>query len=768
MTITTLRAWLLALAGVFCIQASAVAAPSIIPWPAEVTSQPGAFKLTARTQIHTPVSDEEALRVGLQLSDLLVRAGMPRLRVVSGGPTPAGAISLARSTSDGEDYAVRVTPSQVEITAGNRSGLFYGAMTVWQLATQDSGAREPALPAMTITDSPRYAWRGLMIDSARHFQTIDELKRLIDAMAVYKLNVLHWHLTDDQGWRLEIKAYPKLTTVGAWRAPKGADAARPAPRRPQRYGGFYTQDQVRDLIAYAQARGVMIVPEIELPGHATAALTAYPQFGVTGATPTSGMSDWGVYSNLYGTDEATFTFLETILDEVVALFPSRYIHIGGDEAIKNQWQADPRVQARMKALGLENEDKLQSWFIGRISAHLAKKDRRVIGWDEILEGGADADAIIMAWRGVDRAAVAARLGHDTILTPHPQLYLDSRQSLSAHEPPGRSEISTLQGLYGFDPRLPDLTADQQRHVLGVQANAFTEHMRTAKRLETMTFPRLTAVAELGWTPKDRRDWSRYSAGLPVTLRQLDLLGVAHDDTPFEPEAVLSPSNDGLSVNLASPLDLGEIRYVLGGAAPTAASPLYAGPLTLANGTRLRARTFLNGQPLGGVRDFEISTAALATRNSAALKACGDSVPLRLEADFPAEGSRPVFTISIYKPCWIWQGADLSKGLTLRARVGQVPFNFQLAGGRRIVQFAQPQSSPYGELVVRKRTGSGALCEGETLAVVPMTQAAARKAGLSEVVGHIPPTPGVQDLCFAFNRPSQETLWAIDEVSLTPP
>ncbi|EJL22152.1 N-acetyl-beta-hexosaminidase [Caulobacter sp. AP07] len=767
MAIRILRPLLLALVGAFCLGAPAMATPTLVPWPAEVTPQAGSFHLTRRTLIHTPAGDAEARQVALQLGELLARAGKPRPRVVEGGPPPAGAISLTRSGSAGEAYAVRVAPSGVEISAGDRKGLFYGAVTVWQLATQDSRAREPALPAMTITDSPRYAWRGLMVDSARHFQTLEELKRLIDAMAAYKLNVLHWHLTDDQGWRLEIKAYPKLTTVGAWRAPKGADAARPAPRRPQRYGGFYTQDQVRDLVAYAQARNIMIVPEIELPGHATAALTAYPQFGVTGATPTSGMSDWGVYSNLYGTDEATFTFLEAILDEVSALFPSPYIHIGGDEAIKNQWQADPRVQARMKALGLENEDKLQSWFISRISAHLAAKGRRVIGWDEILEGGADADAVIMAWRGLDRATLAARLGHDTILTPQPQLYLDSRQSLSAREPPGRSELSTLRGVYSFDPRLDGLTPDQQRRILGVQANAWTEHMRTARRFETMAFPRLTAVAELGWTTQDRRDWSRYSAGLPVTLSQLGALGVAHDDTPFEPEAALSPSTGGLSVGLASPLGLGEVRYALGGAAPTASSPLYAGPLTLANGTRLRARTFLNGEPLGGVRDFEISTRAMATRGSAALKACGDSVPLRLEADFPAEGQRPVFMISIYKPCWIWPGVDLSKGLTLRAQVGQVPFNFQLAGGRRIVQFDPPKSSPYGELVVRRRTGSGALCEGETLAVAPMTEAAPRKAGLSEVVGRIPPSPGVHDLCFTFNRPSQETLWAIDAVSLTP-
>ncbi|MET3666147.1 family 20 glycosylhydrolase [Caulobacter sp. 1776] len=756
------RALILALTAATCLAAPAVGAttPALAPWPAEIAFQAGDFRLIARTRIHVPAGDGEAKAVALQLRDMLVRAGRPRLTIIEGGPVPTGAIALKRSNDAGEAYALTVTPSGVEIAAGDRKGLFYGAVTVWQLATNGS-----ALPAVTIKDAPRYAWRGFMLDSARHLQSVDEIKRLIDAMAAYKLNVLHWHLNDDQGWRLEIKAYPKLTSVGAWRAPKGADAYRPAPAKYAPYGGFYTQVQAREIVAYAAARNIMVVPEIELPGHATAAITAYPELGVTGEVPTSGMSDWGVFPNLYNVDDATFAFLETVLDEVVDIFPAPYLHIGGDEAIKNQWQASPKIQARIKELGLKNEDELQSWFINRIAAHLATKGRRIVGWDEILEGGAQQSSIIMAWRGVDRAAEAARHGHDTILTAHPQFYMDSRQSLSANEPPGRSEISTLKGLYAFDPRTEGLSEEQARHVIGVQANSFTEHQRDARRVETMAFPRLTAVAELGWTPPTRRDWSRYGNGLPVILGQLDALGVAHDSVPFEPEATLAAKPDGIGVSLASPLGLGEIRYATGGAIPTTASPLYAAPLTLKDGATLKARTFLNGQPLGAVRDFTVSTRALNTRVSAQLKFCGETVPLRLEADFPREGQRPVFMIGIYRPCWIWEGADLAKGATLTARIGQAPFNFQLAGGRRIVTFDTPKTSPYGELVVRKRETDGALCEGQTLAVIPIDAKAARKAGLSEVSAKIPATAGVKDVCLTFNRPRQEMLWALDAVTL---
>ncbi len=299
----------------------------------------------------------------------------------------------------------------------------------------------------TIEDAPRFAWRGLLLDSVRHFQSVAFIKTLIDAMAREKLNVLQWHLTDDQGWRLEIKKYPRLTLVGAWRVPAGEAAQHdidPATGKPRLYGGFYTQDQVRDLVAYAAARNITIVPEIEMPGHAQAAIVAYPWLGSVSSPPTQVSSDWGVFPYLYNTDDRTFGFLEDVLGEVIGLFPGPFVHVGGDEAVKDQWKANGAIQAKMHALGIAGEDALQSWFIARIGTFLKAHGRRLIGWDEILQGGVPADATITSWRGIDGAITAAKAGHDAVLSPAPVLYFDNRQAEGRDEPSGRGAIVSLE------------------------------------------------------------------------------------------------------------------------------------------------------------------------------------------------------------------------------------------------------------------------------------------------------------------------------------
>ncbi len=741
----------------------AAAAPNIVPYPAHMDVQDGNLALTARTVIQIPALDPDARQAATQLRDLLQRTHGLRLKIVEGDSPKAGAITFARTPTNlpAEGYALTVTPAGAIVSGSDRQGLLYGAMSLWQLSqAAPSGAL--TVPAVTIADSPRFRWRGLMVDSVRHFQPVDELKHLIDTMAIYKLNVLQWHLTDDQGWRLEITHYPRLTAIGAWRAPNGADGHGTKP-----YGGFYTQAQVRDLVAYAQTRGVSIVPEIELPGHATAALTAYPEFGTTGKVPDSGMSDWGVYSNLYSPDDTTFVFLDTVLDEVMDLFPSPYIHIGGDEAIKNQWQQSPEVQARIKALGLKDEAALQSWFVQKIGKHLSARGRHLVGWDEILDGGLAPDATVMSWRGLDGAVAATAQGHDVVLSPHPELYLDSRQSLSPDEPAGRSEMSTLRTVYDFNATPANIPPAQYSHILGLQANAFAEHMRTPKRLEEMAFPRLTALAEAAWTPQAGRDWTRYSTALPYTLAQLRQLGITYDEVPFTPTLTLSAPPQGATATLASPLAIGDIRYTLDGSAPIATSAVYGAPISTPLPSRLRTALFQGDQALGPVRTYDLSVTALNTRRSAELGTCGDSIPLRLEDDGPAKGPRALFVISIYKPCWVWTQADLSRGLTVTARIGEVPFNFQLAGGRRVVTFDTPKQSPYGELVVRLRTGTAAVCEGPTLAVLPIGRAAHQTSGLSVVSGKIPAQAGTHDLCVTFNRPGQRTLWALDQITLTP-
>jgi hexosaminidase len=424
-----------------------------------------------------------------------------------------------------EGYSLVVSPKRVLVSSHSPRGLFYGAVTLWQLA---AGTQ---IPAVAIEDAPRLRWRGLLLDSARHYQSPQFIERLIDAMALHKLNVLQWHLTDDQAWRLEIKKYPKLTEVGAWRVPAGPAAAAdidPATQRPRLYGGFYTQEQVREIVAYAAARYVTIVPEIDVPGHASAAIAAYPQLGVTGK-PSTVPADWGIYQNLFNVDESTFAFLEDVLGEVLTLFPSEYIHTGGDEAVKNQWRDSPRVQSRMRELGVKDEHALQSYFVQRMEKYLSAHGRRLIGWDEILEGGLPPNASVMSWRGIEGAITAAAADHDAVLSPAPTLYLDNRPVDWAR--PGRGPVVSLEDVYRFDPAPAALTEPQRAHILGVQANLWTEHVRTEERAEYMFFPRAAAIAEVGWSPAAQIDWQSFSARMTAQLERYQSLGIKFAQAP---------------------------------------------------------------------------------------------------------------------------------------------------------------------------------------------------------------------------------------------
>jgi hexosaminidase len=375
----------------------------------------------------------------------------------------------------------------------------------------------------------------------------------IDWMALHKLNVLSWHLTDDQAWRLEIRKYPRLTGVGAWRVPAGAAAAQdidPATGRPRLHGGFYSQAEVRRIVAHAAARHVMVVPEIDLPGHTTAAIVAYPQLASTDHPPHEVPADWGIYPNLVNVDEATFRFFEDVLDEVMALFPAPYIHAGGDEAVKDQWRASPRVQARMHALGLPDEAALQGYFARRLAYYLHEHGRTLVGWDEILAGGLPADAVVMSWRGVEGAIAAAAAGHDTVLSPDPTLYFDHRQGGSPAEPPGRGALLTLEDVYRFDP-LPGALAGDSRHVLGMQANLWTEHVRTEERAAYMSFPRAAAVAEVAWSPAREPDYADFRARMRPQLERYRALAIPHSEEVFAPERVVGAHERHMSQDLAT-------------------------------------------------------------------------------------------------------------------------------------------------------------------------------------------------------------------------
>ncbi|MBI1687076.1 family 20 glycosylhydrolase [Caulobacter hibisci] len=747
----------------FAVPVLAAEPLSLTPAPAKAERADGVFRLTAATRIHVAKGDVEARGVALQLADLLHRARGLRPMVVEGEPAAGeAAISLVRGGPDGEGYALDVAPGGVKITALKRAGLFYGAVSLWQLAVQDDSKGPVDVPAAKVEDAPRFAWRGFMLDSARHYQSVETIRTIIDGMAAHKLNTLHWHLVDDQAWRIEIKKYPKLTQVSGWRQPAGAAGRDPKTGKPVRYGGIYTQDQVRDLVAYAAARNITIVPEIEMPGHALAPLVAYPKLGLTPNPPALARHDWGIFPYLYNVEDGTFDFLNDVLDEVMDLFPSEYIHVGGDEAVKDQWKASPVIQAKIKELGVKDEHGLQSWFIQRVEKHINGRGRRLIGWDEILEGGLAPNATVMSWRGIDGAIAAASQGHDTVLSPEPTLYFDRRQSASLDEPPGRIIISSLKDVYQFDAAPDALTADQRKHILGVQANLWTEHVRTDERAQLMAFPRLVALAETAWTKEERRDWDGFTTRLPAEMARLKALGVAADTAPFEPQATLRPGQGGaIAASLSSGLAIGQLRYTTDGAEPTAASPAYGEALSLKAGTVLKARSFLGEQPLGRTRVWTATELAANTRESRQLELCGAAIPLMFEDDAPKngrDGDRAVFAIDVMNPCWIWKGADLSKPLTLTARVGQAPWNFQIGAAKDQIVVRKP-ATPDGELEVRLG------CKGERIAVIPLGKAG-RGPGLGTVSGVLPVREGVHDLCLTFTAKSLDPMPALDRVSLT--
>jgi hexosaminidase len=515
------------------VAAAADASPvSILPQPASVTMNAGSFRFA---NAGIAASDAGGRAAGERLRSLVARSGGAPLAF-----SAKGTIRFRRDPSilGPEAYRLIVTPSAVDIRAATDAGLYYGAETLWQLiASKGSAGR---IPALTIDDRPAFSWRGVMLDSARHFQPVSYVKELIDRMAIAKLNTLHWHLTDDQGWRIQIDRYPRLTSVGAWRQPAGA-AGFDAAGKPVRYGGYYTKADIRAVVANAAARHVTIVPEIDMPGHATAMVAAYPELASTPSPPAAPSHDWGILPNLLNADEPTFTFVENVLDEVMALFPGKFIHVGGDEAVKDQWKSNPAIQAKIRSLGLKDEDALQAWFTARVAAYLEKHGRRAIGWDEILYGQVPANSAVMSWHGIDGAVAAAKAGHDAVLAASPILYLDHIQSPSGDEPPGRGEIIEWRQLYAFEPAPAALTPGERQHILGLQANLWTEHVRTTEYADRMLWPRAAIVAEIGWSSA-QKDWPAFSRRLNMDMARWRKLGFRYDTVPLEPVAPLAPNS----------------------------------------------------------------------------------------------------------------------------------------------------------------------------------------------------------------------------------
>lgn len=582
----------------------------VLPAPRRVTRESGAWTPP------NPVTVSAAPRAGrdVELTALSRFAeqmaaealGRP-VRVASPTPLERAAIRLQiePSAASPESYRLTIGADGVDLSAPAGAGLFYGLQSLRQMLESSEGR---PVPAVTIEDAPRFAWRGLHLDVGRHFFPVDFVKRYIDLMARYKLNTFHWHLTEDQGWRIEILKYPRLTSVGACRretmVEKHFDPYR-GDGTP--YCGFYTQAEIRDVVEYARARYVTVVPEIEMPGHSKAALAAYPELACTPG-PFEVRTTWGVDEDIFCPGEETFAFLEDVLTEVIALFPGTYIHIGGDEAPKTRWKASPLAQEVIRREGLKDEHELQSWFIRRIERFLLSKGRRLIGWDEILEGGLAPQATVMSWRGTSGGIEAARQGHDVIMTPTSHLYFDYYQGDARFEPLANGGLLPLDRVYSFEPVPDSLTPDQARHILGAQGNVWTEYLRTTAAVEYMAYPRALALAEITWSPRETRSWESFVARIPFALRALDRAGVGYRVPHVEGlEGDRLTLSERVRVQLRTLLPDAEIRYSTDGTDPTAASPRYRGPFDLPvsdAGTRVTARAF--------TRDGRVSPPRAAT------------------------------------------------------------------------------------------------------------------------------------------------------------
>jgi hexosaminidase len=748
--------------------AESVPAWSLLPQPAEMhPAAKGAVAVSGGDRVLVQAGEPQALAVVQRFAALVATTRGLQLRVETHLDKESPAAIVFRldahaAVADDAGYRIAIGDGKIEVTARTTRGLFYGSVTVWQLLTP--AAFETEGPASVadgiIVDHPRFAWRGLMLDSARHFQGVHDIKRLIDWMSLHKLNVLHWHLTDDQGWRLQVPKYPELTQIGACRRAVGPDAALTgSPGKP--YCGFYTDAQVRGIVRYAAQRFIEVVPEIDIPGHSQAAIAAYPWLGVTGKRPQVS-TDWGINTWLLKPDARSLEFVDGVMDHVMALFPSKYIHIGGDEAAKDQWEASPEVRAHMKKLGLANMEQLQGWFTTQVADYLARHGRTAVGWDEILHGRVPASSVVMSWNAPSGALQALRQGHDVVMASSPTLYLDHYQSGLHDEPPGRPDVESLKDVYDYDP-LPDgASAAEARHVLGVQANLWTEYMPTFARVQHAVFPRIAALSEIAWSPASTHDWDGFLQRMPAELARYRALGIGYADSAFAPAFALSKGTGGaIKVALSNQTNFGSTHYTTDGTVPVVGSAIYSKPLSFPGNaaTTLRAATFAtNGFELASPRSQVIDAAGLLTRNSDQLDSCKNQLVLRLEDDRPLDGHRPVYKVDIENMCWQWKGAQLDGVRRIALTVGNLPWNFQLwTDDAKVV--TQPKAMPAGEFQVHEDS-----CGGPLLAALPLA-GAARTQLQTTLTADIPAIHGDHALCIFATGDPRDGLWAIGKVEL---
>lgn len=589
---------------------------SIIPEPELVKVMPGDFKLNYATVILYDDRNAQLKFIADQLSE--------KLKVYTGNKVlvkkltaAVGKNQIVLKCSDtllglgAEGYTMDISSGNIVIIANQPQGCFYGMQTLLQLLPVDPG-KGASISALHIQDQPRFSWRGSMLDVSRHFFTVEQVKKYIDFLASYKLNTFHWHLTDNQGWRIEIKKYPLLTSVGAWRKRSLIGHFEEDPERFDAvpHGGFYTQEEIKDIVAYAQRKYITIVPEIDLPGHCTSALAAYPELGCgENPGPFEVKDKWGIFDDVYcAGKENTFKFLEDVFTEVAALFPGKVIHIGGDECRKTNWKSCTYCQARMKKEDLKDEHELQGYFVNRIAQVLKAKNKRIIGWDEILEGNQlTPDALVMSWRGTTGGVTAAKKNHDVVMTPTTYLYLDYYQGAPYLEPLTIDGFNTLERVYNYEPIPSALNAEEVKYVKGVQGNIWTEFIPNFNHLQYMVFPRLSALAEVGWSTPEKKNWEKFKLKMETEYNRYEALGINYSKSAYQVifEMVRGARTQKTQMVLKTQSYNPDIYYTLDGTEPNQSCNKYVGPFSVNLNVTIKAAAFKNGVQLAKTTYYEV-------------------------------------------------------------------------------------------------------------------------------------------------------------------
>jgi hexosaminidase len=588
----------------------------LIPQPVEIIQTSGSYAITNSSGIGY---NKDAAR---PIAEMLVQ----RLNIPTGfslksqlGKTSEIQLNLNETLNQllgKEGYIFESTPKGVVISANQTAGLFYGMQTLMQLLPKEIESKSVSktswtIPAVKITDYPRFVWRGVMLDVSRHFFPKEEVKLYIDQIARLKYNTFHWHLTDDNGWRIEIKSLPKLTQVGAWRVPRAGhfgERADPKPGEAATDGGFYTQEDVKEIIRYAQERNVTIVPEIDVPGHSMAAITAYPELSCkkdpnTKVNPGTHFADWygngtfkmHIENTLNPSDEKVYEFMDKVLTEVAALFPNQYIHVGGDECYKGYWAQDPGCKALMKTLKTHHVEDLQGYFMGRMEKILKAKGKKLLGWDEILEGGISPEATVMSWRGIEGGIEAAKMGHDVVMTPTTNAYLDYQQGESTIEPPIYAGLRA-KTCYNFEP-VPD--GIDAKYILGGQGNLWSEQLPTLRHAQYMTYPRAWALAEVFWSPKASKSWDNFAKRMEVHFERADVAEINYSRAIYDPIIKVNMKDGKMILEMESEMPGLDIFYTLDDAMPDNFTTKYTKPVEIPEGpVTLRVISYRNGKPIG--------------------------------------------------------------------------------------------------------------------------------------------------------------------------